>query len=165
MKKFVLVLVILFVVGALGFKVWTDVRAAQQAAIIAVLTQFRETQEQFRSEFNQRRTLANGHIVAVPPRNPILLRKRYISDLRQISTAKCPETFRLAWLSYIQTLERSDDPLYALAALTEGTVSVVRLSPEGTKDALARLDRLNAPEALRRLEMIALGFGVQFQGR
>jgi hypothetical protein len=89
----------------------------------------------------------------------------FAKELDHISTAGCPEPFRLAWLDFVQTVERDSSPFSGLGSLGEYTVSVFRGSSSGMKDALARLDRLDAPEAERRLEIVALNYGVQLTGR
>jgi hypothetical protein len=57
----------------------------------------------------------------------------------------------------------SSSPVLAstIGAGSNHAVSVVKASGSGTQDALARLDKLNASEALRRVQMVALGITIK----
>lgn len=164
MKRSFSFLAVIVVVATCGFFIWSGLEHARQRAIAGVLSEYKTVNAQYRSEFSQTRTLPNGRTIHELPRNLAQLRREYVAALGRIPTDGCPDVFRLAWLNYVQTQERAENPLYALAATTEGAVSIVKPSPAVLRDALARLDRLNAPEAWRQVEVAALNYGVQFVG-
>jgi len=151
-------LALFLVIVGLGLKIWVDVRRDQQRAIVAVFTQAQQA-------LTQTRRMPNGRIITVHAREKMFSLREYTSSLERISTAKCPESFRFAWLNYTQTLQRAEAPFSGLGSVVEFGVSVVKPSGAGTKDALARLDKLDAPEAWRRLETVALHYGVRVQDR
>ncbi len=130
-----------------------QVRARQSQAIVAVFTQAN-------SAHSEARVMLNGR-PALLHRQPVFSDKKYLLALEGISTSDCPEPFRLAWLNYLQTAERSDTPFSGLGAVGEYALSVVKPSSVGAKDALARLDKINTPEAWMRVETVALEYGVQ----
>lgn len=129
----------------------TATQVYQQQGIIAVLNQA----HQVGINASHTRTLSNGRSRTSFSMN------EYLAGIEKISTAQCPEKFRLAWLNYIQTLQRGNAPFSGLGAVTEFEVSTLGKSSSGTKDALARLDRLNGNEAWMHVETAALDYGVQ----
>ncbi len=158
MKRLLLALGILLIIGAFSFKVWADTRHVQQLAIMSVFTQAQ-------AALIQIRTFNNGRTLIVHANNKLFSVKEYVTALDRIPTTQCPQAFQTAWLNYVQTCERQQEPFNLLAAGVEGVVGVYKLSPSVTQDALARLDRLNAPEAWRRVIMVALEHGVQIHDR
>ena len=144
---------------------WVRVRQNQQKAIIAVITQLQAITTDYRRSLFVTGTLRDGRTIKEPVKGSIALREKYITNVDRIKFVDCPDKFRTAWLTFTQTLERADNPLYGLAALIEGVVSVVKLSSAGTQDAMSRLDKLNPSEAFRRVEMVALEYDVQISDR
>jgi hypothetical protein len=150
-KKVIIISSILLVVliAIVGTRV--VVRSVQQQRIVTVLNQANKA----RINATHIRILGNARSKA----NFSL--KEYLAGIETISTAQCPENFRLAWLNYIQTLQREGAPLSGLGAVTEFEISTLKASPNGTKDALARLDKINGKEAWMNVETTALEYGVQ----
>jgi hypothetical protein len=155
MKKLILGLGFLAVVIlGLGFVVWAKVHVHQQQAIIAVLNEANAAN-------TQKIEYSNGQTRIVHPNSPLFSVPVYTKRLRQISTLQCPEPFQMAWLNFIQTLERLERPFAGLGSLIEFTVSTVHPDGSGTSDALARLDKLDLSEARMRIQRVALRYGVQ----
>jgi type II secretory pathway pseudopilin PulG len=131
--------------------VFSVMRNYEQQSIITVINQNRQAAiNALRiTRFNSGRSITNFQS------------KVYLANVEKISTAQCPNKFRLAWLNYIQTLQRENAPFAGLGSLTEFEVSALGRSGNGTKDALDRLDKLNENEAWMRVETAALNYGVQ----
>jgi hypothetical protein len=151
----------MLIVIAIGFGVWTNIRHQQQQAIVAVLSQFETVRTEYRNSLTTTKTFPNGRTVTVPARNMLQLSKNYIAKVNRIATGDCPQAFQFAWLDFVQTLQRSEEPFSGLGAVGEYVVSVAQPSSAGAKDALARLDKLNIPEAWRRVQVVAIQYGVQ----
>jgi hypothetical protein len=151
MKHFILYFGGFIAVLAIGFLIHFAIVCDRQQAIIAVINQAHAANVDARRIINFR----NGRSVT----NFVV--KIYVSEVQKIPTAQCPENFRLAWLNYIQTLERQHVPFSGLGAVTEFEISAFRGSSSGTKDALARLDKLNVNDAWMNVETAALDNGVQ----
>jgi hypothetical protein len=158
MKTLLLSLLLIVVVGLFGFKIYSDYRHGQQVAILAVFNQAN-------AATTQTRVYPNGRKIIVHSGEKLFSRADFVKALDRISTIQCPQEFSMAWLNFVQTLQRGEEPFAGLGALGEYGVSVVQPSGAGTKDALARLDRLNASEAYRRVVMVALKYGVQIHDR
>jgi len=92
-------------------------------------------------------------------------RAEFAKALNRINITQCPVEFNIAWMNFVQTVQRNQEPFAGLGAMGEYGVSVAKTSAEGTRDALARLDRLNAPEAYRHVVMVALKYGVQIHDK
>jgi hypothetical protein len=151
MKK---VLIPLLVALLAAIAIWCVVRHGQQQAVMAVLNQANKATVQTRH-------LANGRTVVVHPNSPLFSKREFVVSLERISTTGCPKTFQFAWLDFTQTFERSQEPFAGLGAVGEYVVSGITPWGTGTKDALQRLDKLNAPEAWRRVQRVALEYDVQ----
>jgi hypothetical protein len=150
-RKLIIALGVLCAVSIAFVVVRVTVRAQQQQAIVAVLNQACAAN----LNATHVRTMRNGRSITN------FSVKDYLAGIETISTAQCPEDFRLAWLNYIQTLQRDRAPFSGLGAITEFEVSTLKTSPSGEKDALARLDKLNGNEAWMHVETKALDYGVQ----
>ncbi len=152
MKKIIVIscalLGMILLVGGVGLKVWADIIVKRQQAIMSVLEQRNQAVVRAKTMPNGRK--GNGFSPAV-----------YTRGVARISTVDCPEPFSQVWLDYVQTLQRNNAPFAGLGAVTEFGVSAVKPNSDGTKDALARLDKLNTPEAWMRVQRVALRYGVQ----
>jgi type II secretory pathway pseudopilin PulG len=142
-----------------GFVVYAPNQRTQQQAIISV---FRQCAKAVESAMHVKE-LGRGerqHSVTN------FSTREYIAGIRKIPTANCPAKFRLAWLNYVQTYQRAfedgtlDFAARDLAFKTEFLLAVKSTSGAVAKDALGRMDKNNVAEAERRVEMVALEYGV-----
>lgn len=88
-------------------------------------------------------------------------RTQYIEGLHQISTDGCPQNFRLAFLDYVQTWERASKPGAGLGSTGEFAIGAVSKSGNAMQDASKKLAAIDTDEARRRLDMVALEYGVE----
>jgi Ni/Co efflux regulator RcnB len=131
-------------------------RTKQSQAISAVFQRKRDAQSQARMLLNGRQFMLDGE--------PAISEKKYLLALDKISTADCPESFRIAWLNYIQALKRQRSPGDVAIVLMEVGISLkTPLAKDGLgKDAVGKLDKLNSTEAWMQVETAALEYGVQY---
>ncbi len=158
MKRLLISLAVLLLVAAIGLKAYADIRHNQQMAILSVFNQAN-------AACTQTRTYPNGRKIIVHAGDRMFSVRAYTTVIDRIATVQCPNQFSVAWLQYVQALERNQEPFSGLGAVGEYAVSVVKPSGAVTQDALARLDRINAPEAWRHVVMVALQYGVQIHDR
>lgn len=133
---------------------WGSITQHRQQAIIAVL-------DQAHNAATQRVTLRNGRVIIARAGMPYYPFAAYVNRINRIPTVDCPEPFQEAWLGYVQTLQRLSSRLAGLGPMIEFTVSTIRPNADGTRDALARLDKMNPREAFMRVQLVALRYGVQ----
>jgi len=157
-KKLLLSLSVLVVLFGVVLLVAGIIRQKQQKAIMAVINQSN-------AACVQTRTLPNGDTITRRSGQRGFLMPEYIKAVERIPTVDCPQQFQVAWMNYVQTLQRGDQPFAGLGAVVEYEISVIHPSADASKDALARLDRLNASEAWRRVVMVALHCGVQIYNK
>jgi hypothetical protein len=91
-------------------------RTKQAQAISAVFQRQKDAQLQARMLVNGRQLMLRGE--------PAFSENKYILALDEISTAGCPETFRLAWLNYIQALKRQNSTGDVAITLVEVGISL-----------------------------------------
>jgi hypothetical protein len=147
-------LVLLILAAVIGLGVYGDIRHNQQQAILAVLNRVNRASVQVRR-------LKNGNEVTVRPNSPLFSKQQFITTIERIPTGRCPQEFQMVWLDFTQTLDRSQEPLAGLDAGGEYVASFIPHAGGNSKDALNRLEKLNVPEAWRRVERVALKYGVQ----
>jgi hypothetical protein len=88
--------------------------------------------------------------------------RQYINELTQIDTAFCPKKFELAWLDYVQALERASDKRMILGEVIVGMIGVATkshsLEPMLAKPLEARDE---VERAWQNVERVALEYDVR----
>ncbi len=151
MKKIVPLagLVILWVLNAVAQNEANTNTVNESQAITNVLI------ERIKTRFIcMRIVIDNGKLVSAQLRPA-----QYLRALKTIDTAGCPQTFRLAWLDYVQTWERklgnkgvTENLLESLPALNGVFL--------GLNDVAKRVAASDTDEAWRHCERVALECGV-----
>ena len=152
---------------------------AQREAIISALRQREECRRKFLAP-------PQGRTIVEAQRRAGLLKADYLAALKHISTDGCPESFRQAWLEYVQAWERLAAPsdvekrediltvsavkgkVAAHGNVGAGLASGLNASGGGSveadlsnlKDMAKRLESRDTNEAFRNVEVVSLDCGV-----
>src|SRR5580658_2887583 len=107
MKKLLLFLLLLAAGSLYCLKVYSDIRHKQQVAILAVF-------DQANAAATQTRVYPNGRKIVVRSGDKLFSRVNFVRALDRIQTVQCPQEFSMAWLAFVQTLQRGEEPFAGL---------------------------------------------------
>jgi hypothetical protein len=176
MRKYMIAGVVALVILSAGVMVMRIKRHLQRSAIIAALQSRQESRQKcvvmMKTGYAQHTT--------------IFREAEYLSALKRISTDGCPESFREAWLEYVQAWERMVAPgdiekrqdiltMAAVKGKVEGNGDLgiglggglklaggvsVEADLSNLKDMAKRLESRDTNEAFRHVEVVSLSYGV-----
>lgn len=171
MKKTVVILVSVLVVGlGVGLVIWHE-RNAERAAIQQVLNERLKAHETFIEHLKAARGLFANQL-------RVKAITDYITELGKIDPSTCPKQFRDAWVSYVESWERKKDPIIQEQnqldktptkqenhiGLSEGLTTGGQIGSDierpNLHDAAERLEKTDSDEAWLNCKRVAMDFGV-----